>query len=221
MRYGQWLKHSFAALKVFIGIALIGISWYLYSANASLKAKLQATADTIQLPYVISGFSPDLLSQTNEISSSLPALRPVPSENRRTLVLVSNDLCKHCLATLPFWTRLIDKVHWTQSDEVWIVSYGSAISMSPLISQLKQIRSVNYRVLLVQDRLLFQIRTGLIAVPATLVLDSEGTIRSCAIGTLNESQMDALANGLNLRDTGHANRHIFLRSPDSYATDVK
>jgi len=210
------LKTTFLLATLCAAMILVAISWVTYFENKTLKRQIIEIERAAENPYAINGFRPDILEQTTLLMAS-----PLPNtnaslESRRVLVLVSSDLCPHCAATLPQWQQLIATTQWRANDEVWIVSYDAGKLMSPLVSQLKETHNVAFRFLAVKERLAFHLRTGIVATPATLVLDDKSFIRLCCIGTMKQREIDVFHTVLNERSAiTSSNTKVFLNPPDS------
>ena len=183
--------------SVVLSILLIAISWSLYNNNASLKRKLAALRESTTPPYIVNGFKPDIFSQCTILKSTHGA----HGHNGCVLALFQDDNCSFCEKTMPMWQELIKIIQWQKTDEIWLVSFGPGRMWTPLVQQLEQAH-IQYSLLRVDYGPAFAIRTGIMSVPTTLLLDANGAARLVLNQTMTAEQRNIFRDAFNNRLSG-------------------
>lgn len=110
------------------------------------------------------------IQQHSEISESSNSTLPFSGR----LVLVSSDSCRACADNLPQWKQLLDSVRHLRNIEVWFVSFEHNAITAEVVESAKT-ANMQYQVRSITNSVVFGLRTGIVAVPSTLLLE-EGTI---------------------------------------------
>ena len=95
---------------------------------------------------------------------------------RRTLLILTSDVCDGCQAVLPNWRTLIDTLPVTPTDELVVASFRGNALLSELAERAAR-RGMRSRALQITQQAVFALATGLTTTPTTAVLDEQERIR--------------------------------------------
>jgi hypothetical protein len=146
---------------------LIVASWYTKLENRRLKATNRELLQSRVYPYPLTS----LEFQTPETRVVETGKNDEGRPTQRYLVFVSEDTCRFCAANMNHWETIIRSLKQSDQITVLMVVYGSVANDLPLTTDLKA-ADIPYRLLQVTDPIVFPLKTGLVGVPATLLLDT-------------------------------------------------
>jgi hypothetical protein len=184
----------FKGVVAVAALALLGFSWYIYLQNVKLRRFATDLLRAREYPYVVSGLRIDILAESTLLQkwpAAAPDRRPL-----QALVLASSDTCGFCKQNLPRWEKLLAGLKLRDSQEVWLMTFNTAQRLDPLIQQLKA-RNIAFRVLAIQDSLLFSLKTGIVGVPMTFVLGEDSSVELICHGQLGDREIEVFREFLN------------------------
>lgn len=205
-----WQKSLTVLLVVGAAGTTMGMSWHLYYENRGLQKRVDELQRARDYPYVINGFRPEIAEQTILMDEYSFIPRSGSDPDGQILVLVASDKCRFCEATLASWVRLWQSTRWKATDEVWLVLYNEGELFRKLVMEMKSKGTVNVRLLKVRDPMIFMMRTGILEVPSSLILDRWQAVRLFYAGRLHAKEESVFADALNRKIAIDSSR-VFLK----------
>lgn len=175
------VRPTTSTILTLLSLLAIALSWHSIYRSHRLPEELAEAYRQRVFPKPILGLKLPLLEETRSVDgNALPASYP-----RTALVLVSSVTCSKSQANQPRWKQLVDTLSDGRVDEVWVVGFRDDAYLAELADYLAADTAIPFRVLRARDRATFGLRTGLSAVPDTLVLDDQGRIAMNLVGILS------------------------------------
>jgi len=201
MRWFPGVKHVSLGLK-YLSYPIILIAFFvcwriesenarLVLANQGLQARQHEILASANSPIMIRGLTVPLLDQMDTIEQHRITDE---SASGRQLILIYRTGCSACEQQALSWASLVADRR-LRHVETWLVSLGNGRGeMQPVLDVLRK-SDVPYRVLEVRKVEPFVVRTGLRAVPVTLVTRGEGpesVVEFIQQGLADQSRLDLL-----------------------------
>jgi len=168
----------------YFATAMLACLWASYFVSWWAKGQVRDAMAGRRYPQLLYGARLPISAETTS-----PADASQLGRMRRHLVLAFEDACPFCRRNRVNWERLLSMSAWPRDTDVWLIPVTGAIgSYSDLVTLAKE-HSVPLRVLSVRRRWVFTVRTGLVAVPATVVVDGAERIRLVRTGEMADSDV--------------------------------
>lgn len=187
-RPGRFLSHTLLIL----GLLAVASSWYSMYRTTELKDELRAASHLREFPLAVRGMKLDLLELTEPWSpgEDLPSRYP-----EKLLVLVSSGACAFSQENQDRWSQLLKTIPVGGLGEVWVLSTQGHEHLAPLLKKLEPLGHP-IRALQVKHLEEWGLRTGLFAVPATLLVSTDGRMLLKLSGVLDEEDLDLIRGDL-------------------------
>lgn len=168
-----------------LSIFAMALSWHSVYRAFRLPDELAEAYRQRIFPRPMLGLKLPLLRETLSVDGG-----PVPSSYPgTTLVLISDPTCSKSETNQPRWRQLVGALPKGRVDEIWILGYENDEFLNNLADYLAADVRIPFRVLRTRDEMTFGLRTGLSAVPDTLILDSQGRIQLNLVGILSQDDI--------------------------------
>jgi hypothetical protein len=171
-------------------IAVVALSWASLIANSYVKNKTHEAVAARKNPLLLYG-SRLPISEATSVQLSADDPNPV----RRHLILAFEDECPYCKRNRSNWQRLLSLPQWPKDSDVWLIPLSGGLGNYQDMVELASQRSIPLRVLK-PIRPLFTLRTGLAAVPATVIVDETERVRLVRVGVMAPTDLDLFAEAL-------------------------
>lgn len=158
-------------------VVLLVLAWFAHFALEDLRQERQLLRQERKPPYILNGLSFDNVAQGTTILDASPN-RPV--SNGRRLVIALADDCPFCERALPQIERLVSESVWNGSQEAWIFTFDGR-DFADRIARSLQRAGAPYKIFAVNHSLSFGTRTGIVATPRIILLDSDKKVLLVAV----------------------------------------
>jgi len=170
----------------YIAIVIIACCWVSLVANWWVRGLTSEVLASRRYPQLLYGTRLPISCETTTADA-----RPQASQRHWHLVLAFADDCPYCRRNRANWERLITAPSWPGDADVWLIPVSGSVGSYRSFVTLAQEHSVPVRVLRVRDRWLFPLRTGIIGVPATVIIDDSQQIHFVRVGEMSGADSTA------------------------------
>jgi hypothetical protein len=191
-------------------VILVALSWYTHLQNVKLRQRVADLVKAREYPYLLTGLKLDILATSTVLEQWPHDSHENGPGGRRKLLLVTSDKCGFCQQNSGNWLRLVASIAPHSSSEVWLLTMDTTNLTLPLVGEMRK-RGIPFRLLSVDDPLLFSMRTGILGTPMTLVLEGDSTVGLICSGQLGTREIQIFGDYLN---RGVVPRTVFLTSSD-------
>lgn len=182
------------------GATLLICAWSTHLQNRNLRKENTMLLKGREYPYLLTGLEMDVAGQIEQVRATAPGR---PKRNER-LVLVSSDVCSICEKNAEKWQKLLMDTS-RLPEEVWLVTFDTTELFGPLEAALAR-RGTPYRVMRIRDAKDFSLRTGIVGVPLTMLMDAKNTPTALHSGALTADMLRRFINIVDGRSSLPANR---------------
>lgn len=179
-------KQMTSRMLFLLALTVIALSWVSMHRAMQLPEKLRRAYRQREYPLPIRGLKLELLSAVATVDTGdiVPSRYP-----DRVLLLVSSGNCTKSRENQAHWKQLLASMPIGSIDEIWLLSLSEHEHLRLLKAYLRDASPVPLTMLRSDHRDTFGLRTGLVAAPATLLLDSEGRVQMNLVGILTQEDI--------------------------------
>jgi hypothetical protein len=207
---------TFGSAVLIAALTLVALSGYTHFQNVKLRQRVADLVKAREYPQLLTGLKLDILATSTVLERWPHDSRENFPAGRRKLLLVTSDKCAFCKENSHNWLKLVASIERHTSSEVWLLTMDTTNLTIPLVSELKK-RDIPFRLLSVDDPLLFTMKTGILGTPTTLLLEGDATVGLICSGQLGAREIQIFRDYLN---RGVAPRTVFLTSSDRRMNEI-
>lgn len=184
-------------------ILLVIVSWIAVRTNRDLAVSNAVFLKAKAYPYPLTSLRLET-PETRLVDGWEPA--STGNEIEKYLVLVSSGSCHFCDVNSSYWETLTHSLRPEDHVEVWMIKYDEPSAApakdDPLEGALKG--RIPFKVFQVTDALLFSLKTGLVATPSTMLVDSRMIPELTYPGVMSAEILKTFEDQIRVGSTGSA-----------------